>query len=47
MFSGWSQWNIGIGDSEKMKDIKEQLKKSKKKKKKTKTRGKIRTGIIR
>jgi hypothetical protein len=30
MFSGWSKWNLGIGDSEKIKKVKEKLKKKKK-----------------
>ena len=30
MFSGWSQWNIGIGDSEKIIEVKETIKKKKK-----------------
>jgi hypothetical protein len=34
MFSGWSKWNLGIGDSEKIKNIKEKVKGKKKKKKK-------------
>ena len=41
MFSGWSKWNLGIGDSEKIKEIKEKIKEDKKKKKKkTKTKSK-------
>ena len=32
MFSGWSKWNLGIGDSEKIKKIKENTRKKKKKK---------------
>jgi hypothetical protein len=30
MFSGWSKWNLGIGDSEKMKSIKGKSKSKKK-----------------
>ena len=30
MFSGWSKWNLGIGDSEKIKKVKEKTKKKKK-----------------
>jgi hypothetical protein len=30
MFSGWSQWNLGIGDSEKITEVKETVKKKKK-----------------
>ena len=30
MFSGWSQWNLGIGDSEKIEEVKETIKKKKK-----------------
>ena len=33
MFSGWSKWNLGIGDSEKIKDIKEKVKTNKNKSK--------------
>jgi hypothetical protein len=36
LFSGWSQWNLGIGDSEKIKEIKEDIKKKKEKGKKKK-----------
>ena len=35
MFSGWSQWNLGV-ENEKMKDIKERVKGKKSKKRKTK-----------
>ena len=40
MFSGWSKWNLGIGDSEKIKGVKETIKEKKKedKKKKAKVR---------
>ena len=31
MFSGWSQWNLGIGDSEKIEEVKETIKEKKKK----------------
>ena len=31
MFGGWSKWNLGIGDSEKIKEVKETIKKKKKK----------------
>ena len=34
MFSGWSQWNIGLGDSEKIEAFKEKVKTKKSKKKK-------------
>ena len=30
MFSGWSQWNLGIGDSEKIEEVKEVVKEKKK-----------------
>jgi len=30
MFSGWSKWNLGIGDSEKIKEVKETVKEKKK-----------------
>ena len=30
MFSGWSKWNLGIGDSEKIKEVKETIKEKKK-----------------
>ena len=30
MFSGWSKWNLGIGDSEKMIEIKKDIKEKKK-----------------
>ena len=30
MFGGWSQWNLGIGDSEKIIEVKETIKKKKK-----------------
>jgi len=30
MFSGWSQWNIGLGDSEKIEEVKEVIKEKKK-----------------
>ena len=41
MFSGWSQWNLGI-ENEKLKKIKEDIKNEKKdKKKKKKSREKI------
>ena len=33
MFSGWSKWNLGIEDSEKIKEVKEKVKKKKGKKK--------------
>ena len=36
MFSGWSKWNLGIGDSEKIKEIKKSTKSKKKSKEKTK-----------
>ena len=35
MFAGWSKWNIGLGDSDKIKDVKEKIKSQKKKKKKS------------
>jgi hypothetical protein len=36
MFSGWSQWNIGLGDNEKIEAFKEKAKSKKKSKKKKK-----------
>ena len=36
LFSGWSKWNLQIGDSEKMKEIKEKVKNKRKSKKKKK-----------
>jgi hypothetical protein len=33
MFSGWSKWNLGIGDSEKIEKVKETIKEKKKKQK--------------
>jgi hypothetical protein len=33
MFSGWSKWNLGIGDSEKIEEVKETIKEKKKKQK--------------
>ena len=47
MFSGWSQWNLGI-ENEKLERIKEKLKKKKKKKKKLdpKTREVIKREVI-
>jgi len=42
-FSGFTTWSLGLGDTEKMKEIKEKTKSKKKKR----GRGKIRTGITR
>ena len=40
MFSGWSKWNLGIGDDEKIQKIKEDIKRKKKaKKSKSKNKG--------
>jgi len=40
MFSGWSKWNLGIGDSEKIKEVKETVKKKKKEESKIKAKKK-------
>ena len=39
MFSGWSQWNLNIGDSEKMIVIKEAIKKKKENESKKNSKG--------
>ena len=38
-FSGYTTWSLGLGDTEKVKEVKEKIKQDKKKKKKKKTRG--------
>jgi hypothetical protein len=43
MFSGWSKWNLGIGDSEKIKRAKEETKKKKKTNTRSRTRSRTRT----
>jgi len=40
MFSGWSKWNLGIGDSEKIKKVKETVKENKKEESKIKSKKK-------
>jgi len=40
MFSGWSKWNLGIGDSEKIKEVKETVKKKKEEESKIKSKKK-------
>jgi hypothetical protein len=40
MFGGWSKWNLGIGDSEKIKEVKETVKKKKKEESKIKSKKK-------
>jgi hypothetical protein len=40
MFSGWSQWNLGIGDTKKIEEVKKTIKKKKEKEKKKKKKKK-------
>ena len=43
MFSGWSKWNLGIGDDKKITEVKETIKE--KKKAESKTKSKIKSDV--